>query len=443
MSIDIEGEGTSASFGEATVLDYPQEFEQGFEPRAKEDTRFLSAADALDVDLSQYSTALRDGGGFWFEEHGDRWEVVTTRCVELVFTSETGDDAALWRHDDQAILQSADLLIAYHNGAILGMVPIPGLTGAPRTLLVSWSTEPNPLTTGASDALRSEVNVLNVTTGQYEKRVYVHTEIDHGIGPHDCIWFASTAAGDNTHPGEAIAFRFSERFHTFEESYADFVVEEPAPTITGRTNREMPVVPDFPSGLGDAGELVGPVYATVAADCRQNDLILASPVYQWVNQDRSRFPGDFQALESMVVPAPGPGDFFLLGWTCGHRVVPTTCNRLKVRVHIGQAAGGSPEEVGIRVYSMNRFPSPGFNVALESYYVEGSIDTDHGAGTYAGEWVDLGLLPIARDVDNRTWLFVALTEASPAILISLNAVTCDPVFLPGGDGGLGGGGFGA
>jgi hypothetical protein len=430
---------------------------QGSVANAKDDTVFYGVAATptvaeLATDLSQLGENATVVSGH-LEATGSKWQAEDYRAIEFVVDVGTSSSGFLFGHGTTVTelhnleIDSSTLTPTIGNTA-QPTLTIPGLTATPEECVINWSTEPNPLTTGASDAQRSELSVYNAATGEFATSQWTHAAISTESAT---MYVLTDRAAGVDYSDDCHAFRFSSgRFHTFAETREDFVTLTTEPTPDYETRRE-PLIVDLASDLAEVGQLVGPVHAMAAADARQNDLILTGPIVNVAFNVPvySLNNGSTRTQWKTLPPGETDDDWHLLGGAMFMRSVPRTVNKLRVRAHV-ESWSEESGTTSVRLYTMTRPPNAGDSIVakvptLESFHTPTLAIQDHSDGGDGGHWRDLGETSIARNPQGMTWLAVAFKSSVADGIggIRIRALTIDPAFKPGGDGAGGAlGGFG-
>lgn len=429
---------------------------QGSQANAKDDTLYYAeraggAFSALATDLSQYADNQTAAASWTYESSpASRFNVTGTWTVEVEVDCDNTDTGRFVQYGTTA--GNSTIALRYGNtagvvdaimstggvGTVVGQLTLPDVSGSDQRFVIAWAVEPNPFTTGAADALRSELRAWNVTAGTYAQSVFTHFARTAGTG--DFIWWAVSTAGSSPFTGTPHMCRFSAgRFRTATETAEDFVATTSAPTITGQTRCEFPMV-DRACALLEPGQFAGPVLAMGAASVRDNGLRTLSPIVNESFQELTTYSGaGLTGAPTQWSRAAPDALYTMLGAYLYYRHVPAFADRLKVRVNVQQWRTATPpnDRVHLRMYSMNRPPQPVDGVvddaeALRVQQASGSISTNHGSGAAAGGWVDLGLMPVARNSEGATWLVLAvrIEDLSGAVAnnrLRINAITIEPV----------------
>jgi hypothetical protein len=395
---------------------------QGDVANAKDDTRLYAVGasiTACTTDLSQYADNLTAGTSCVHEADSSRWsESSPPLAIEMSITANSVDSGYLYTHESASAglrlsMASGVIIEARVNGAVSATlaVDLSGIGLSRENLRVLWSMEANVFTTGASDAYRSWLQCWNVTDGTFWQATATHAVPVDATG--SAIWGASTTTGTNAYSGVITAIRWSVgRAHPWTEAREDFVANTAAPTLAFETRREVPV-PTRASGAGDDGMFVGPIAMAVSAGLRQQDIRQASPQVQECYRDTPDQDDSPPAVRELAVP--DAATWWFIGSYLERRSVPRTCNRLHVRVHIQawRVDASPPDNVRLRLYTMNRPPgdglvnAPGVQPWIR-FFEELVVNADDGSGTTGGAWYTFDPARIARTHDQEgTWLALA------------------------------------
>lgn len=373
----------------------------------------------LRVDESQVATDMTAGATWIYEASpATRYSEATEEwTVDAVVEMDNADTGFIFatapsqrfsiRVGETAGLVRIRLGIGGVNTTIASLTA-PGVSASPQRFLISWASEANPLTTGASDAARSELRIWNLDTGEYDQTVATHAFRDTGNGT--ATWAAQTTAGGTPFSGTLYAARFGQAFHhsrTVRESFVDNVV---APTLHGSARREV-LVPTSTTGIGDDGEFAGPIYLQAALDNQQKDLWLVGPLVNEQYWDLVNHNGGLTA-SSVVWTVPDPdqtGRHLYLAYLY-RRPVPLGVTQVAARVFVQQYRGDAnpADNLHISLHSMSQ-PGPHTRpttspLEYTRYVATVSNADDHGSGSTAGEWYDLGPINIAKDKRGYTYL---------------------------------------
>lgn len=319
----------------------------------------------------------------------------------------------------------------------MASLALPGIGAGAEDFVIAWAAQPNPYTTGAGDALRSELRAWNTTDGTYAQTIATHAARSSGTG--DLVCWASSTAGANAFSGTPARIRISAtRFKTATETREDFIATTSAPTITGQDAIEALVV-DPNATPQQAGQMHA-IWASLARSCRPNAMRTLSPLVNRNMLERTTLSGStFSGMPSAWQRLAPNGADRLMGAFAAKVHPPEFCDRVKVRVHVQQwrTSGTTHDRIHLTMYALTRPPTSTGDVVdqatqLGARSVTDSIATSHGSGASAGAWVDLGLLPVVRNSQGDVWLVLALRleDLSGAVAnnrLRINAITVEPV----------------
>ncbi len=435
---------------------------QGSQANAKDSTLYYAeraggAFSVLGTDLSQYLDNQTVGASWTYEATpASRFNVIDYWCVEVEvdatnantgrfinYGTTAGNSALALRYGNTAGVVDA-IMSTGGVATVVGQLTLPSVSGSAQRFIIAWAAEPNPFTTGASDAMRSELRAWNISAGTYAQSVFTHYVRTSGTS--DLVWWANSTAGTNAFTGTPHMCRFSAgRFISATETHEDHVATTSAPTITGQTRIEQPV-PEPGSVLADPAQFAGPVLAHVASNVRNADLRTLSPIVNEAYLERISYAGaDFAGAPEQWSRAAPDTDYTLLGAYTFLRRVPPRVDYVQVRVNAQQwrVGAGDDNRIHFRVWSMNRPPQPvgssvaDHDAALVAYATSEAtayLEIDHGSTASDGEWVDLGLCRVARNSEGRTWFVFGmwLEDVSMEGLmddnrVRIHALSIDPV----------------
>lgn len=412
---------------------------QGFTPNAKDDTLYLgegATIAALATDLSQYADNQTTGATWHYEPApASRFDVTTSWCIEVDFTANntsggrfwTQGGTGRWRVSIAAGVVTCTLQIAAALVTI-GTLTLPGIGAGSERFALSWTASPNPYTTGASNAIRSEIRAFNKSDGSYAETVVTHAARDSETGA--AVWWAGSTAGANAFTGTPHACRFGTgRPRTSTETHEDFVATTAEPTLELAARCEFPIV-DPVCDLGDAGQLVGPVHFQGAQAVKQNAFRSFSPIVNAHYLNRTAITlSSLTEIPTQWRREATDGIYTMAGPWMFYRPVPPTATHLRARVFVKHWNTGT---VGVRLYSMNRPPVSADvvdqNAAHTQTFASASVSTDHGSGGTDGEWLELEPFAVTANSDDHTWLVLGLTAVgNPGTgVFEIGAIVVEP-----------------
>lgn len=376
---------------------------------AKEDTVFLAGA-SLDEDASQHLADLTavTGGGYELLSArgaitGETGREIYVRCAfdedaEVTLVAHHSPDLSdeTWRIGTNA---SSQFELRQNGSAVWTSTE-----SAFDDVSMSWSTRPNPDTTGTSDALLSEVVIYDHDNDELLIEQFTHAVPTTSTGWTLSVggrWDASKSLLAGKPVATPTAARIGKAWHPHTEVLEDWDGARTAYAGDLDDGIVEPLPITVASGLGDTPEFVGRANAGfTAAHSRSVERRTWSPL---ANECYRAAPSVTTTLARHLLTMPGSTAYkssvFSLRWV----PVPPGATHAWVRVQVQSwVTSGAAVPVGVRCYAMNRppvvalgglqnQPAPPLDVAYRGQV----ITVDHGAsGT--GEWLDLGLvrLPI-------------------------------------------------
>lgn len=404
---------------------------------ARPDTRLLVTS-PLTTDRSQYATDLTAEGTAAIEPNSTRTALAGSgagRSVECKVDLDTGSEGLIVVHGPDildasyAVGVNGNLVAFVVEGLPIAILAPPNLDGTLKAYVIGWSTEPNPATTGPSDALRSECCVYDVAGDVMAYTVVSHAVVEPDPGEHFAIggaWNGATLT--NAFTGTINAVRVSARFHSRAETREHFVAQTPAPDVDGITAVEGPVVP---SQVCEAGALVGPAYQAANAALAVGRLRhrLLSPVVQLVTRTPpvlALVNGLASDIDSHRVLALGDGFATHLGWLW-RRWIPPHAEWLRTVVQWATwGVGGNDDiDVSLRVYASDQPPH------LASEWTSQTLrrtadDGEDGEGVLEA----FDRLKVRRGADGYTWLWLGVRRDGSSSEVVVRGCTITPMSAP-------------
>jgi len=385
------------------------------------------------VDNGGWETDLTVDTGVLIESSSSRADLPGERTIDVRIQTDTGDSGHLYTYGNGSLSTSFGDVICEVNGSDIITYTVEEMGGSAEDFVISWAIEPNPLTTGASDAYRSDLWVHNIDQDTWEHATATHAEST--ATAEDMVWLGS-APGSDQFTGVAYELRLCSAYHSSTETDETFSAVSSSPTLAGVERIESPV-PTRASGVGDDGMYAGPVEAMAAIAVAANDLLMAGPAVNEVCR------GAFANDSDLTMVDPDDVDFTMHLEFLRRRPVAPSSNRARVRVFLQQDAVGVAA-MDVRCYCANA-PGPIAHPSAspddyERYYVEATRAADDGVGSSGGAWVDLGDVRLARDTQGYCWFWLGF-DADSIDYWRIRAWTVEPVQETAGDV-PGGGGFG-
>lgn len=432
-------------------------YEQGYNTRAKQSTRLLAigaSITACTTDLAQYLTNLTAGTSSVYESSSARLSVSTSRTIVVEVSMTSANTGTLWHNPhgtsvERLEFSAANTLRIRVNGSNIGTLAVTAPTGT-DVCVVAWVTEPNPDTTGAGDAARSQIVHWNVTDGTHDRSAWMtHAAISTGTGT--ATWGADDNTGTAAFAGTITGILFEARLMSGAEIAADWVQTRLA--VSGDVevvHRGIPIEPDT---FDAAGYYHGPS-ALLAADATRR--LIRGTFSPLVNVRYNVEPVWSAALltgNAAIRGAPNDNDWRMhRSWSSIVPVPPTASHvwaRVQVRTYV---TSGAAVPLGLRLYSMARRPGMQLDdtpPGVAPYYAGATITRDD-TSTGLGQYTTLGLVPISRGrgrMEGRTCLALAV-QVDPAAASAndaaarfvIRALHVVPVYYAP-EGGLGNGGL--
>jgi len=385
------------------------------------------------VDNSGWGTDISVDTGVLVESTSARADLPGERTIDVRVQTDNGDSGYLYTYGNNSLSTSFGDVICEVNGSDIITYTVEEMGGSPEDFLISWATEPNPLTTSAADAYRSDLWIHNLDQDTWEHATATHA-VASATG-EDMVWLGS-APGTDQFTGVAYELRLSRAYHSSTETAETFVAVSSDPTLAGVERLEFPV-PTRATGAGDNEMYMGPIEAVAAKAVAANDLLMAGPS---INEVCS---GAFANDSTLTMVDPSDADFTMHTEFLRRRPVAPSANRARVRVFLQQDAVGVTS-MDVRCYCANA-PGPIAHPSAspddyERYYVTATRAADDGIGSGGGAWVDLGDVRIARDIQGYSWFWLGF-DADAIDYWRIRAWTVEPVQETAGDV-PGGGGLG-
>ena len=290
--------------------------EQGGVTNARADTRLLiKTVGSATTDLSHWVTDLTADSGFGYEDPTTLRDIGDLdRCVFVQFDSDNTDTGTLvWMGDNTGTPVRYQISIA---AGVLSFITSAGtvgtlttdLAGVNEELYVQWSTRHNPLTTGAGDAVLSEVVVHNIDQDTWIIKQYTHAVTAAGTADafsYGGRWDGVAPMTDLFSGPNISAVQIGVRFHSTAEMAEDWIAATAAPTVDSLLRE--PILP-MPVEPADDANFAGPVYAYGARSVFSQNQLLHSPSLNLLSTDEVwRIVGGFDTAWDTVRGNRGPG----------------------------------------------------------------------------------------------------------------------------------------
>lgn len=375
------------------------------------DTRYLGTA-PITTDLSQRLTNLTIAAPGGYELTSARTAINGSgagRSIELACEINTVTTGVLVDHSNGAgyrVSITAGGVVVFANGGVtVTTITAPGVGAGAKDYVVAWSTEPNPATTGAADAQRSEFLVYDRAVGTLSWQALTHTVVTPSPAGTFTVAGVWTGAMTLIYALTIDAVRVSCRFHTRVEIREHFVLASSPAAPTGPVAVQL-VTP--PAAMLEPGELAGPGYQFAAASMQttRDRHRLVSPVWQWSQLN-------FVALSDNMRNALGPRWVWDLGdgWQSplnitARRRIPRHTSWLRVIVQWATWRTnpiGPTDTVELRLHTADGHPNSYTNESHK--LISRTVDDLGPAGIGVLQVMDF--VWVERGDDGYTWLWVS------------------------------------
>jgi hypothetical protein len=301
----------------------------------------------------------------------------------------------------------------------------PNVEEPPRNYLIAWATEPNPQTTGPSDALRSEITIYDVAGQEILAAVVLHDVVTTGPTGGFSVggrWDGSAMSNvfDGTINEVAVLSRFASRPEIRER----FVAQSAAPSVVGITAVETPLLPEQ---VTEPGAIAGPAYQAAAASMQvgRNRHRMASPIIHFPTRSAPWIPLDPRdGWPDNWVLTLADGYHTAIGWLWRRRI-PTHLDWLRASVHWAtRDTGASAVDCSLRLYCSDK--QPGTATQWSSATLNRTTDDDTGLGVFE----DFALTRVRRDEQGYSWIWLAGYTAATSNEYRVRGLTVVPVSRP-------------
>lgn len=417
---------------------------------ARADSRYL-ATSPITTDLSQRLTNLTASGAGGYETNSARTAISGSgagRSIELKCVMDNASAGVLVDHENGAgyrIRVSAGGSVAFSNSSgTLKTLVAPSIAVGNQDYVIAWSTEPNPLTTGASNAHRSEFLIWGGAAGA---ETLVWDTAEHAVGPvSDTATFTVGGAftgGVLTLPyNETIySVRISCRFHTRVETREHFVAQTAAPSITGLAACQFVVPPTEIFEESGLGFHIGPQYQAAAASMQttRDRHRLLSYVWHWdcLTNSTTGFSDDMRTtVGSKHVVDHGAGWQTPLCWVARRRIPPhVQWLRVRVQWATWETVPGVTDKVELRFHTSD---GPLANYTTESHKLIDRTADDTSSGAGVNQVFDFVRVNRAPNGYTYLWMSGRTDEGSGSgnATYQVRSVDAMPVVLPNGYDGI-------
>lgn len=411
---------------------------------SKADTALYLDADLADIfeDYGPERTNLVDQSTYADEANSARTAIDAPRNITVKLRMRSGWSGTIielgnavaysWR-----ILLSGGLVYALEGGSIRAAVNVPG-AAVEETVLIHWSTRMS----GAS--VVSELAVYN-----YDQDAWAFVTATHADATPTATHKLTVAArfgGAGAYSGglgAILAVHIGRRFHSTAEASEDWVLKSTPATFTGYDRSPVLTGPAAELAIAGEGSLAGPSLIWAGAATRQAANRTTGP---FVNATITTPAAEYNTNYPAQFYRPTPDSWGLLCirylW---HGYLGPRVNVARVRIHVTAYdlfGGGTISPLRFRSYSIANLPT-GPNADMMTFH-RGAVVSLTSPSAAGGEWIDLGLVRLARSSSGLSFFalgFLLASTASEGAIYSttweLNAITVDPFAKSLDDGGQG------
>jgi hypothetical protein len=377
------------------------------------DTRFL-ATSPITTDLGQRLTNLTVAAPGGYEANSVRTAIdgqVAGRSIEIKVEINSTNGGVLVDHatgNSYRIAVAVGGAVEFSDSSgLLKSIPAPNVGVGLKDYVVSWSTEPNPQSTGgAGTILRSEFVVYDVAGAALSWDVLIHDNVVTSAAGTFTVGGVYTGGMMTlTYANPIDAVRVSSRFHSRIETREHFVAQTAAPTLEGPAACQL--FP-LPAAVCTNGNVIGPQYQLAAASMQtgRNRHRLASPLVQWQNasppalSDNMKEAANVNPKHVWNMPG-GEGWQQPLMWLCARRV-PLNIMWLRVEVQWAtwETISGDTDLVELRAHTWSGNPL----TATETHSVLISRQVDDGTNGLGVRQVFDPLLVKRDPANGLTWI---------------------------------------
>lgn len=415
---------------------------------SKSDTAVLldSASVALYVDHGPERTDLTDLTTYLEEAPSARSAIDAPRNITAKVIMRSTSDGHILELGTAAKVYSYKItmpnpgeVVCAEAGLVRATLNVPGLSGVDSTILINWSQRIE------GSNVVDDVAIGNLTTGAWVFASGSHAA-STPVSSHT-LTIGATYGGTGNYSGGIAgikAVHIGRRFHSATEATEDWDTQSSAPAFDGLDR--TPVLTDNAATFTIAaeGNLCGPAYLLTGAATRQ---AAQRNVGSLVNVHINTPYGERVASSPARFYRPTPDGVAGYQWCVRylwHAYIGLKVNVAQVRIFVRAydlIANATISPVRFRAYSVAGLPLNGQPSPLT--YYRGAI-VSLTTSDSIGQWVDLGVLRLARDDAGLSYFCLgfkidsAVGEGAGFITTwKLDAITVDPYVktLSGGIGG--------
>jgi len=441
----------STLWGDSPDVDYA-----GVQAGCKADTLLYATSADPDADLSQMETTLTTDSGAEYTTGATHLVGVDDFSIEALASFDNTDTGVIvgatatsGTNDFKVeVVSGGDVRFTYGHGAnqtVLDVTP-PNLSASAEDYAIQAVVEPNPITTGSSDAVLLRLTVVD-TDDLDDPANYAQAT---AVGPRDptmnvdrfFLWGSwDGATMSSVFSGTQTSVRFSARPHSFSEFRYDLLDSAPDPTAP--EGEVPPGLPRRTDTIGGEEEFAGPAHMMAGATHMARRLGYAGPLWCFganeppdIDLDDEAFGfGAAATFGAWLYELPGGSGFRTHIGLFANPPVPTWATHARVHVRLSSNGGMEVEtNTNIRCVSQDQKPLPsnggkGLGGAPGTDVIRYSRDAvyDHNSQDTAGEWILVGDVELAVDPNGDTWLMIFLEDSTGDAEVRVDGTCWDPI----------------
>jgi hypothetical protein len=351
----------------------------------------------LATDLGQYESDLTVGAGndcVYEASPATRFNLTIPRTIAMVLSVAHSTNSTLWNHGsgssrDRLRVEAGNYEYAPAGSTAVITAPVPAGTSQ----IVSVRSEPNPGSMGDHDAVRSTLEIYDVTNSVLTR--YTATHEARSLPTAEFAFLAVASDGTNSYidaGGECTTLRFSSRAVAFSEIAQDWIANLSNVTSDAKLERQgLPLTEE--SGVGEQAEFHGAAAQLAASQLRHVQWRTMGPALNWCFINNSAIDDTDHSDAShrekiMLAPGGDTGTGFRLrlGWF-GVAPVHPFCNALWVEVlaRCWNVTDADLRTFGLRIYSFNKLPIIGQQLQGNPGEEQDPFDYRYGEATFTAD----------------------------------------------------------
>lgn len=167
------------------------------------------------------------------------------------------------------------------NGASIAAISLAGLVAGDRKIQIMVSATPNPLTTGASDAVSYEMTIHEEVTGD-EHFIRMNAAVFTSTSDFVMTWNAQDSAGTDAYAEGFFRARYGRAFHSPTEMWEDWVLATAAGASKVRAGVPEPLPDRSQLTIANQDEFSGPAYRAGSRNTRAQSYYCVTPAVNYM-----------------------------------------------------------------------------------------------------------------------------------------------------------------